>query len=97
MREQKLSQSPRSAMRFNAGAVSFPPVDTTSGRNFPVVQSSPSTSRVAMGSPSRLLVFGRRQKSDSLPGYNLRLNERAIVGQNTTEGVGKRKGGRHDE
>ena len=39
--------SPRSAMRFNAGAALFPPVATTSGRNFPVVQSSPFTSRIA--------------------------------------------------
>ena len=61
-RAETLSSKPRSAMRFNVGAASFLPVDTTSGRNFPVVQSSPFTSSVAMGSPSRLLVFGRDAK-----------------------------------
>ena len=56
MREQKHSQAnPRFAGGFNVDAASFPPVDTTSGRNFQVVQSNPSTSRVAMGSRLGLL------------------------------------------
>ena len=46
MREQKHSQaSRRSAIRFNVGTASFPPLVSYGGRNFPVVQSGPYITR----------------------------------------------------